>query len=368
MVCLPVMGVNAAGFAIGANFFMADQVLGLGPTQWPWRRALQKAKSVKQGLRMFARARNRGLSGFFTMADAAGEIALVEASPWHQAVFRPDGDWFGQANHARTEKMVPHDRGGSPDSHQRRAAMEEVVGRHLGGITPEVAAHILRDRSNSPYVNESVVANPAVLNSTVVHPASRTMWHSTTKQPQAPFGQMVGFTMGAGASPAPPLAADPRLGTPEMAREAEVIAEVRRAVRLFNEGAVREAGAIWDSLAEQGEATLEPHRLIWARARVLGTLGELAQADALLAGLEAAAVPFDVAVHALVARAWVADRQGRRTDALALYRRAQASLGEYPEFNHQFTIAPLRAWAAAGLREPQTVGPWPATPDLQRVP
>ncbi|MBI2914004.1 MAG: hypothetical protein HYY03_08800 [Chloroflexi bacterium] len=368
LVTLPVIGVNEAGFALGANFFMADQVLGYGPTTWPRRRALQTVQSVEQGARAFTQARNRGLSGFVSMADAGGDIALVECSPRRCAVFRPEDDWFAQSNHARTAEMIPHDRGGSLDSERRRAAMEDAVRRHLGEITPEVAAGILRDRSNSPYVNESVVANTGVLNSTVVHPASRTLWHSTSKQPQAPFGEMIPFTPGDAAPTAPPIPADPRLGGGEMEHEARVIAEVRRAVRLFDGGKAEEAGAIWDRFADRGEPVLEPSRLTWARARVRFTLGRWQEADSLLARLDADAIPFDVRAHALVARAWIADRSGRRSEAVALHRRALAYLDANPRYNHQFTVAPLRGWVAAGLKAPQTNAPLPATPPLQRVP
>ena len=364
----PVVGVNSAGFAIGMNFFMADQILGLGPTQWPWRRALQKATSVRQGIRMFRRARNRGLSGFISMADASGDIALIECAPRQLAVFRPDGDWFAQSNHARTKRLLPHDRGGSPDSDQRRAAMEAAVQPHLGNVTPEIATLILRDRSNSPYVNESVVANTNVLNSNVVNAASRTLWHSTAQQPQAPFGEMLPFNPGDSAPDAAALPADPRLGTPEMDREAHVVAEVRRAVRLFNEGKGEDAGTIWDAFADGGEPLLQPHRLTWARARVRWTLGRCDEADALLAALDSDGTPFDVRAHALVARGWVADRASRREDAARLYQQALAYLDTHPEYNHQFTIAPARSWATDGLKAPRTDGPPPGTPDLQSVP
>ena len=363
----PLVGVNSAGFAIGMNFFMADEVLGFGPTQWPWRRALQKATSVRQGVRMFKRARNRGLAGFISMADAGGDIALLECAPRQLAVFRPDGDWLAQSNHARTKRLLPHDRGGSPESDQRRAAMEAAVQPHLGKITPEIATLILRARSNSPYVNEAVVANTAVRNSNVVNPAARTLWHSTAQQPQAPFGEMLPFSPGDSPVDAAALPADPRLGTPEMDREAHVVAEVRRAVRLFNEGKVEDAGAIWDGLADSGEPLLQPHRLTWARARVRWTLGRWDEAAALLAALDGDDTPFDVRAHALVASGWAADRADRREDAVRLYRQALVHLDTRPEYNHQLTIGPVRSWAAAGLKAPRTAGPPQETPNLQMV-
>lgn len=368
LLSCPVVGVNEAGFALGLNFFNADQILGFGLPQWPWRRALQTARSVEDGLRAFAEARNRGISGLISMADAAGDIAMVECTPSDYDVFRPDGDWFALANHARTAQMIPRDRGRSPDSFLRREAMEQAVHRHIGKITPEIAASILRDRGASPYINESLVANLSVLNATVVHPASKTLWHSTTMQPLAPFGEMIPFCVGSDVSTMPPLPADARFGTPEMEHEAAVIAELRRAVRTFAEGKIEEAGVIWDKLAVENEPLLEPHRIVWARARVRWTLGRLEEAAGLLAILDTDAARFDVRAWALAARGLIADRLGHREDALGLYRQAQACLDAHAEYRDEFVLAPLRTIVSSGLRAAQTRGPMPATPDLQKVP
>jgi len=361
----PATGINEAGFALGLNFFTADQVLGLWMPAWPYRRALQKATTVEEGVRMITGSAKRGISGFISIADAKGDIAMIECTPGECAV-RPEGDWFAQSNHARTEKMIAHDRGRFADSFQRLAAMEEAVRPHLGKISPEIAASILRDRSNSPYANESVVANAVALNSAVVQTSTRTLWHSTARQPQAPFGEMVPFSVAEEAPATAPLPADPRLGKPEMEREAAVIGGVREAVRLFREGKIEEAGAIWDRFADDGEPILEPHRLTWARARVRWTLGILEEADGLLAGLDTDSAPFDVRSHALVMRAVIADRLARRGDAIRLYQQAQGYLDAHA-YNHQSMVAPLRVRIAAGLRQAQDKGPMPETPDLQRV-
>src|SRR5439155_25839314 len=95
------------------------------------------------------------------MADAGGDIALLECTVHDCAVFRPDGDWLGQANHARTQAMIPLDRYRSVDSFRRRAAIEAAVERRLGSITPPGAADTPRGRSNSAYVNPPVAANVA---------------------------------------------------------------------------------------------------------------------------------------------------------------------------------------------------------------
>lgn len=364
----PVMGVNSAGFAIGINFFMADQVLGVGPTQWPWRRALQTAQTVAEGIRIFQRARNRGISGFFSMADAGGDVALLEVAPRKMAYARPRDDWFGQSNHARMKKMVPHDRGGASDTHIRRAAMEAAALPHVGKITPDVAADILRDRSNTPYINDSAVGSTFSLNSTVVHAAARTLWHSTTQQPHAPFGEMIPFTPGDAEPEAARIPADPRLGGDELMRHAALIGDLRRSVRLFDEGNPDEAGAILDRLAAQEHPELHPHRLAWARARVRIALSRWQDAEDLLAPIDTDDTAFEIRSQVIIARGWLADLTARRDDAVELYRRALAYLDAHPQYNHQFTIAPMRRWAEAGLKAPQSSGDLPETPHLLNVP
>ncbi len=365
---VPVIGVNEAGFALSFNFFVTDTPASLWFPEWPHRRALQVAHTVEEGIRVFTHARRLGMPTFMVMADAGGDIALLECTVHGCAVFRPDGDWFGHANHARTPAMMPLDRYRSEDSLRRRAAIEAAVQRRAGTITPVIAAEIMRDRSTSPYVNEPVVANVHVLNAAVVQPASRTLWHSTTMQPLAPFGEMVPFTVGDAAATQPALPADPRLGTPSMEHERQVVEEVRRAVRLFDEGETAAAGAVWDRLADAGESLLEPHRLAWARARVRWTTGKLRGADALLVEAAGEGAPFEVRAHALVARALIADREGRRADAVGLYREARAYLDAHPEYSDKFVVAPLTERVAAGLERPQTVGEFPRFGDLQYVP
>jgi len=364
---LPAAGMNEAGLAYGLNFFNADQVLALGLPRWPYRRVLQKAVTVAEAIRIITRSPNRGISGFVSLADATGDIAMVECTPGDSAVFRPEGDWFAQSNHARTKKMSKHDRGRSVDSFTRRPAMEAAVERNLGGITPETSPLILRDRSNSMYVNESTVANLSAFHSVVMHPESRTLWHSTMRQPLAPFGELAAFTPGAARSTQVPLPADTRLGTPEMDRETAIVRELREAMRLFDEGSVREACAIWDGYAVKREARVQPHRLDWARARARWTLGQLDEAAAILASLDEEDVPFDVRANALIARALVLDRQGERQEAVAACRRAMAYLDENPQYNDGLT-APLRKRAGDVLKAPQTAKPMPSFPTLLRIP
>jgi len=367
LLCLPGVGINEAGFAISLNFFIADQIVGIGAAQWPLRRALQRAKTVNEGIEIFERMKLRGLSGFVCMADALGDVAMVECTPTAMAVFRPEDDWFVQTNHARTELMRDHDRGRSPDTFDRFRAVEQAVMRHIGGITPAIAADILRDRSNSPYVNGSVVGNIGVLNSAVVHPATKTLWHSTTMQPLAPFGEMVAFSPAEDAVSMPPIPRDTRLGTAPMEREAAVIAELRRTLRLFRAGKLEDADRAWEHLQLEADGLLKPERFVWARALVRFRSGRLEEADDLFKQLDQEDIPFDLRAHALVARGLLADRQGRRPDAIGSYQEAHDYIRGHP-YNHQFLVGPLERCIGMGMNAPQPAAKLEWLPDLQRGP
>jgi hypothetical protein len=152
-----------------------------------------------------------------------------------------------------------------------------------------------------------------------------------------------------------------------MEDELALIQEMRRAVRLFDEGQVEQAGLIWDGLAAQGDPLAHPHRLTWARARARWTLGRLEEADRLLADLDEDEVPFDVRINAVVARAVVADRLGRRDEAVRLYERGRELFGANSQYNDGL-VSFLRRRIARGLKAPQVSGPFPGTPALQRVP
>jgi hypothetical protein len=366
LIGAPAIGINAAGLALSFNFFIVDETIGM-PPQMRDRRALQTATTVEQGLRVFTNVRRRAMPTFMVMADATGDIAMIECTPSAYAIFRPEGDWFAQSNHARTPQMIPFDRYRSEDSFQRRAAMEAAVRPHLGSITPETAAQILRDRSNSPYVNDSTVANLFVLNAAVIQPAAKTLWHSTTMQPQAPFGEMVPFSVAAGVPLTHTLPADPRLGTPAMQHEAAVVKQMRQATRAFNAGKFADAQRIWDDLAERGEGILNPARLAYGRAVARIKRNQLVEADTLLVTIDPVGAPFDVRLASTVYRGVIADRLGRRSDAVGLYRQA----GDYADTRPEYTdrsVAQMRALITAGLSRPLDNGAFPETPALQAVP
>jgi hypothetical protein len=358
LVGLPTVGLNEAGLAISLNFFVADSQVGMLLPQWPHRRILQKAKNVAEAIEVAQGVRLRGIAGYLALADASGDIALLECLPERCSVFRPREDWFGHSNHARTPEMIPHDRYRSPDSFARRAGMEKAVLPYLGKLTPQLAAGILRDRGGARYANESTVGNLIALNSAIVHPASGTLWHSTTMQPHAPFGAYFALHVGPGEPAAwPEIPADPWLDTPAAAEELDVVSQARHAIRLADDGRLEEARAIWDLLGAM-DGPLNPTRIAWERALVRWRAGELEAAYDALAPLEAEDAAFDARAHGLVARGVLADSLGRRDEALRLYALAEAHLDTHPEYTF---FAPLRARIAAGRAAPLAADSLPAT-------
>lgn len=346
LVSLPTVGVNTAGFALSFNYFETDPQVGLLLPQWPHRRALQSARSVEDGIRIFENARERGISCFMVMADAAGDLAMVECTPKRCSVFRPDGDWFGQANHARTPEMMPFDRYRSPDSFDRRAGMEAAVGKQVGRLTPEVAAEILRDRSTHPWPNASNVANLTVLNAAIVHPASRTLWHSTTMQPEAPFGEYVGFTLGKGSAP-PSIPASALLTGDAMARERIAVAMGREALHALAEKRPADALKGLETLLAAKPPVLDPARLALGLALARFQEGDVAGAAQALLPVTAADAPIDVQIYGLSLRALCADRLGHRDEAVALYRETLTLIEAHPEWNQFEKVA---AWAREGTQ------------------
>ena len=78
LLTLPVAGLNEAGFALSMNFFETEPLLEPIGGEWPHRRALQQARSVEEGIRIFSETRSLAFACFMAMADASGAIALLE--------------------------------------------------------------------------------------------------------------------------------------------------------------------------------------------------------------------------------------------------------------------------------------------------
>jgi hypothetical protein len=347
LVGLPTVGVNAAGFALSFNYFETDPQVGMLLPQWPHRRALQKAHTVQEGIDIFLDARLRGISSFMVMADAQGDIAMVECTPSDCAVFRPDGDWFGQANHARTPEMIPFDLYRSPDSFDRRRAVESATARFVGELTPMNAVEVLRDRSLHPWPNASNVGNLAVLNAAVVHPASRTLWHARSLQPVAPFGAYVGLSLGSAAPEPATIPASEWFGSAAMTREVAVVGQARRGLHDLREDRFASAFERFESVLGQNPPVLDPARIALAAGYAAFRAGEPKTAERRLAASVADDAPIDVRIYGLSLQALCADALGRRSDAAELHRRALTLIEANPQWNEFDRVAEL---AREGIR------------------
>lgn len=364
LVGLPTVGVNEAGLAISFNFFVSEPQVSLFFPSWPHRRALQKATTVEEAIRIISEPRRRGIAAFLVLADAAGDIAMVECVPDGCTVYRPDGDWFAQANHARTQEMIPYDRFRHPDSFQRRSGMEEAVRPHLGSLTPLLATEILRDRGGEQFANASTVGNLAVLNPAIVHPASLTLWHSTTMQPHAPFGRFVPFTLGPEADP-PSFPASEDLVSGGLELERDEIRRTRRTLELDSVGKLEEARRAWDALLSSEIQTLDARRLAFGSAKTRDALGDDEGAYAALEPATGEEAPIEIRGTALVSRGILADRLGRRELAMEHYEAALELFATRPEFT---AFAPLEEIAERGLENPQGMTPLPLSPYDTGVP
>jgi hypothetical protein len=364
LVNVPTVGLNEAGLAISFNFFVTDPEVSFFFPEWPHRRAVQKARTVEEAIQIITKPRRRAIAAFLVLADAAGDIAMVECTPTKCAVFRPGGNWFGQANHARTPEMIPHDKFRHPDSFLRRAGMENAVRPHLGSLTPARAAEILRDRTGEVFANTSTVGNLAVLNAAVVHPASGTLWHSTTMQPHAPFGEYVPFTFAADTNP-PTFPASEALTGERFEKEREEIRVVREALKLHRDGNFKEAEKAWNALMPEGCSTLDSRRLAFGVALTKDKLGDNEGAFEILEGAADESAPFDVRAIALVTRGILADRLGRRQPAIKHYEETLEHLAPRPEFT---TFDSIREIAQHGIETPQLKTPLPLGPYDTGVP
>jgi len=350
---VPIVGLNDAGLALSVNFFHADEMSSLSVPRIPYRRALQRARTVEEALAIFEGAANLGGPGLVLFADASGAIALLECTVSQCARFAGDDDVIAESNHARTPEMGRHDLGRTDDSLRRLAAMEAAVAARRGGIDPAAAAAILRERSGR-FVNQSVVANPSVLSSIVVQPAARVLWHSTARQPLAPYGELVPLSPSRVPEGVAAIPADPRFGGDALARDAALLAATRDALRAYRAGDVEDAGRIWDELAD-APGDLDPARLAWARALVRWRTGRLDEARALLQTIDVEAAPFGVAASTLVARAILARPDA---DAAAAWQRADELVAAHPDITSDEEIPGLRAAIArAGAGDAVVLSP-----------
>jgi len=345
---IPVVGVNEKGLAFSFNYFATDPQMVNTSTSYPHRRILQKAHTVDEAIQLFQAEFPIIISTFGALADAAGDIALLECTTTRCEVFRPEGDWFAHSNHARTAEMISEDLFRGPDSLDRRRLMERAVEPHLGRIDVTRAVGILRNRDGHAFPNASIVGNLFVLNAAVVEPSKRILWHSDALQPYAPFGRYVPISIGEAADPGAPIPASPFLETEAYREEAAEVARVRAAQSAHDIDAdVERANRLWAELFADPPARLDlsPISIGWAYSLIAAERFEEA-ASVLDAHVDEASSR-EVRVAAALLGGACADAMGDREKAIARYAEAAALMGEVPD---QSSYDPLREIAAEGRR------------------
>lgn len=345
---IPVVGVNEAGLAFSFNYFATDPQMVETSSSYPHRRVLQKARTLDEAIELFQAEFPIIISAFGVLADAAGEIALLECTTTRCQVFRPQGDWFAHSNHARTEEMLSEDLFRGPDSLDRRRLMERAVEPQLGRIDVTRAARILRNRDGHAFANASIVGNLFVLNAAIVEPSKRILWHSDALQPYAPFGRYVPISIGDAAKPGPPIPASPFLETEAYREEAAEVARVRAAQSAHDiDGDVERANRLWADLFADPPTRLDlsPISIGWAYS--LATAARFEEAASVLEAHVDQASSREVRVAAALLGGACADAEGDREKAIARYAEAAALMEEVPD---QSFYAPLREVAEEGRR------------------
>jgi len=351
---IPTVGLNEQGLAFSLNYFDTDPQMEPTSMSYPYLRVLQRASTVDEAIALFQTDFPITIPCFGALADAHGDIALLECTTSECEVFRPDGDWFAHSNHARSESMIPKDQFRGTDSFDRRRLMEAAVQPHLGKLDAERAASVLRNRDGHSHPNASVVANLFVLNAAIVEPARRILWHSDLIQPQAPFGQYIPITIGAGVVAGNPIPASSNLATEAMKREALAIARVRAARNARHiAGDLERALILWQEIFEDPPTSLDSAALAIGWADGLLEAGRSEQAAAVLDRFVGTDAGWDERIHASLLLGVCADAAGDRDGARAKYTATIQLIEERPEFT---AYDSLRALAARGRDEPLAAG------------
>ena len=347
---IPTVGINESGLAFSLNYFATDPQTEPTSDSYPYRRVLQRAKTVEEAIALFQSNFPLVLAAFGVVADSAGDLALLECTTTRCEVFRPDQDWFAHANHARTEGMQDVDKFRGPDSMDRRRLMEAAFAPHQGRLDPARGAEILRNREGHAFPNASVVGNLYALNSAVLEPTRRVLWHSDRIEPYAPFGSYIPLAIDGHGEGLQPIPASPFLKTDAYRAEAQAIAQVRTALNAqFVQGNLERANQAWAEIFAAPPQSLDTSQLALAWAY------SLLQADAFEACTSALDAHFDPSaerepqVYAALLRGACEDGLGRREDALASYARASARMDEVPD---QSSYDSVRGMIAAGQAHP----------------
>jgi len=351
---IPTVGLNEKGLAFSLNYFDTDPQIEPTSMSYPYRRVLQRASNVDEAIALFRADFPITIPCFGTLADAHGDIALLECTTSECEVFRPDGDWFAHSNHARSATMIPRDQFRGSDSFDRRRLMEAAVHPHLGHLDAGRAADVLRNRDGHPHPNASVVANLFVLNAAIVEPARGVLWHSDLIQPHASFGRYIPIAINAGIELPAPIPASSALATDAHTRETRAISMVRAARNARHiAGDLEHSIALWQAVFAEPPLPLDPAELAIGWADTLLEAGRGEQAAAVLDRWVGSDANWDQQIYATLLLGVCADAAGDRDGARAKYAATIALIDERPEFT---AYDSLRKLASRGRDSPLPAG------------
>jgi hypothetical protein len=166
------------------------------PATFLYRRVIEEAETLEQGLAMIRRARRTQGNNVLVGSGDEGTAAVVEYTPRRLAVRPPEDGWVAATNHFNHPDMVRHHaRQGTPSSTERLARLGELCGSD-GACTAEVVAlsAFLTDlETRYPEANEyCTVHNPCTVYSTLFAPRQRRMWVRAADQPDRTFQEIGG--------------------------------------------------------------------------------------------------------------------------------------------------------------------------------
>jgi tetratricopeptide (TPR) repeat protein len=328
---------------------------------YPYRRVLQKATTVEEAIALFQSDFPIVIAFFGVVADAAGDIALVECTTTRCEVFRPEQDWFAHSNHARTEGMQDVDKFRGPDSLDRRRLMEAAFAPHQGRLDPARGAEILRNREGHTFPNASVVGNLFALNAAVLEPARRVLWHSDRIEPYAPFGSYVPIAIDGHGEGLQPVPASAFLKTEAYRAEAQAIAAVRAALNAqLVAGDLERANQLWAELFNDPPTQLDVSLLALGWAYSLLQEERFDECATALGTYVAPTASREARVNAALLRGVCEDGRGERDRAVASYARASALMDEVPDYSSYDFIRGLAAAGQAHALAPEDVelGGW----------
>jgi len=343
---IPTVGINESGLAFSLNYFATDPQTQPTSSSYPYRRVLQKAKTVDEAIALFQSEFPLVVAAFGVVADSAGDLALLECTTTRCEVFRPEQDWFAHANHARTEGMQDVDKFRGPDSLDRRRLMEAAFAPHQGRLDPARGAEILRNREGHTFPNASVVGNLFALNAAVLEPARRVLWHSDRIEPYAPFGSYVPIAIDGHEEGLQAIPASAFLNTEAYRAEAQAIAAVRAALNAqLVAGDLERANQLWAEIFNDPPKQLDVSLLSLGWAYSLLKEERFDECATALDTHVAPTVSREARVNAALLRGVCEDGRGERDRAVASYNRAAALMDEVPNYSsYDF----MRGLAAAG--------------------